>query len=237
MNRMACACHVAKEKNMTATMKLARPAATAIALIALMGIGAANAADVINEEPVPPAPMETPPVASWMGPYVGVTGGYGFAGRAKDTTFGNSMNTDGFVGGGFAGYNYDFGNNFVAGVEGDLGYSGVKGSNAGTEVKSGLDGSIRARLGYAVMPDVLLYGTAGGAGRKVSVTEGGVKDTNTALGWTAGVGADVKITQNIFGRAEYRYSDYGSDVYNTGGGARSVDTSDNKIMFGLGVSF
>lgn len=222
---------------MSARMKFARPAATAIALIALMGMSSAYAADVINEEPVPPAPMETPPVASWMGPYVGVVGGYGFAGRAKDTTFGNSMNTDGFVGGGFAGYNYDTGTGIVAGIEGDLGYSGVKGSNAGTEVKSGLDGSIRARLGYTVTPTILLYGTAGGAGRNVSVTEGGVKDSNTALGWTAGVGADVKITQNIFGRAEYRYSDYGSDVYNTGGGARSVDSSDNKILFGVGVNF
>lgn len=222
---------------MSAILKFSRPTATAIGLIALMGMSAANAADVIDETPVAPEAMETAPIASWMGPYVGVQGGYGFAGRAKDTTFGNSMNTDGFVGGGFAGYNYDTGTGIVAGIEGDLGYSGVKGSNAGTEVKSGLDGSIRARLGYTVTPTILLYGTAGGAGRNVSVTEGGVKDSNTALGWTAGVGADVKITQNIFGRAEYRYSDYGSDVYNTGGGARSVDSSDNKILFGVGVNF
>ena len=223
---------------MSARMNFARPTATAIGLIAMLGMSSAYAADVINEDPVPPsAPMEEAPVASWMGAYVGVAGGYGFAGNADDSTAGNSIDTDGFVGGGFVGYNYDTGMGIVAGIEGDLGYSGVEGSNAGTDVKSGLDGSIRARLGYTVTPQVLVYGTAGGAGKNVSVTEGGVKDTNTALGWTAGVGADVKITQNIFARAEYRYSDYGSDVYNTGSGARTVDSSDNKVLFGIGVNF
>lgn len=223
---------------MSAILKFSRPTATAITLIALMGMSAAHAADAIDYDPVPPAaPMEEAPVASWMGAYVGVAGGYAFGGRAKDTTFDNRIGTDGFVGGGFIGYNYDTGMGIVAGIEGDLGYNGADGSNAGTEVKSGLDGSIRARLGYTVTPDVLVYGTAGGAGKNVSVTEGGVKDENTALGWTAGVGTDVKITQNIFGRAEYRYSDYGSDVYNTGSGARSVDTSEHKVLFGVGVSF
>jgi outer membrane immunogenic protein len=223
---------------MSVLSKFARPGAAALAIAAFMGLNAANAADVINEDPVPPAPMEEAPVAStWTGAYVGVQGGYGFSGRAEDRTVGNKINTDGFVGGGFAGYNYDTGMGIVAGVEGDLGYSGVKGSNAGTEVKSGLDGSIRARLGYTVTPAVLLYGTAGGAGKNVSVTEGGIRDKNTALGWTAGVGADVKITQQVFGRVEYRYSDYGRDNYTTGSGTRSVDSSDNKIMFGLGVQF
>ena len=222
---------------MSARMKIALPAATAIGMIAMLGMNSAFAADVIDETPVAPEAMETAPIASWMGPYVGVQGGYGFAGNAKDRTFDNEIDTDGFVGGGFAGYNYDTGMGIVAGVEGDLGYSGVKGSNAGTEVKGGLDGSIRARLGYTVTPDVLVYGTAGGAGKKVSVTEGGVKDTNTALGWTAGVGADVKITQNVFARAEYRYSDYGKDTYFTGTGGREVDSKDHKVLFGLGVSF
>lgn len=222
---------------MSARDRILRPAAAALGLMALMGASAAFAADAVVTEAPPAAPMETLPVASWMGPYVGVTGGYGFAGRAHDKTTNNRIDTDGWLGHGFVGYNYDTGAGWVAGVEGDLGYSGVKGSNAGTEVKSGLDGSIRARLGYTVTPQILLYGTAGGAGRKVSVTEGGIKDSNTALGWTAGVGTDIKITDSVFARAEYRYSDYGSDNYLTGGGARRVDSSDNSIRFGIGVHF
>ena len=222
---------------MSTRMKLAFPAMTAIGMIAFMGMNAANAADVINEEPVPPGPMEEAPVASWSGPYLGIQGGYGFLGRAKDKTVDNEIDTDGFVGGAFAGYNFDTGTGIVAGVEGDIGYSGVKGSNAGTEVKSGLDGSIRARLGYTVTPQTLIYVTAGGAGKNVSVNEGGIKDEQTALGYTAGVGADVKVVRNIFARAEYRYSDYGTDTYNTGSGSREVDSSDHKVLFGLGVSF
>ena len=153
----------------------------------------------------------------------------------RTRTVGNSIDTDGFVGGGFVGYNYDTGMGIVAGIEGDLGYSGVKGSNAGTEVKSGLDGSIRARLGYTVTPTCCSTARPVARARTSRSPKAASRTSKTALGWTAGVGADVKITQNVFGRAEYRYSDYGSDTFNTGSGARSVDTSDNKVLFGLGV--
>jgi len=222
---------------MSFTTRKSRSLAATVGLVALMGVGAAHAADVVEQAPEPAMPMEEPPVASWTGAYAGLTLGYGFAGRANDRTTGNSISTDGFVGGAFVGYNYDTGTGIVAGLEGDVGYSGVDGSNAGTEVKSGVDGSLRARLGYAVSPQILLYTTAGGAAKRVSVTEGGIKDSNTAMGWTAGVGTDVKVTDNIFARAEYRYSDYGRDTYLTGSGLRDVDSRDHKVQFGVGFSF
>ena len=53
----------------------------------------------------------------------------------------------------------------------------------------------------------------------------------------AGVGADVKITEQVFGRVEYRYSDYGSSDFNTGAGDRSIDSSDNRVTFGIGMKF
>ncbi len=215
----------------------ARSTVGALALLTVMGVSAAHAADVVDEVPAPAMPMEEPPVASWGGAYAGATLGYGFSGEARDKTVGNTIETDGWLGGGFAGYNYDTGTGIVAGVEADLGYSGVRGSNAGTEVKSGMDGSLRARLGYAMTPEILVYGTAGGAGKRVSVTEGGVKDSATALGWTAGAGTEVKVTENMFVRGEYRYSDYGTDNFVTGSGARSVDSSDHKVQFGVGFHF
>lgn len=222
---------------MSARLKFAHPFAAALGLAALIGINAAHAADVVDQVPEPAAPMEELPVAAWTGPYIGAQIGYGFGGRSEDSVTGNRIDTDGVVGGGFAGYNFDTGSGIVAGIEGDIGYSGVQGSNAGVDVESGLDGSIRARLGYTVTPDVLIYGTAGGAAKRVSVAEGGIEDTNTALGWTAGVGTDVKFTQQVFGRVEYRYSDYGSDTYLTGSGPRDVDASDHKIQFGVGINF
>lgn len=220
---------------MKANLKLAP--ALALGLASLMYIVPASAADAITDVPAAPAaPMEEPPLNTWTGPYAGVTLGYSFSGESRDRTAGNSIGTKGFLGGGFAGYNYDVGG-VVVGAEADIGYSGVKGSNAGTSVKSGVEGSLRARIGYAVTPDVLVYGTAGGAAKNLKVTEGGASDSNAMLGWTAGVGTDVAITDQVFGRVEYRYSDFGKDTFNTGGGARSVDATDHRIQFGVGMKF
>ncbi len=221
---------------MKSRINFAWSTATALGLIAFMGMNAANAADVIMEEPPAPMPVEELPVASWAGPYVGLSAGYGFGGESEDESFGNSIDTDGFVGGAFAGYNWETGG-IVAGVEGDVGYSGVEGENAGTEVESGVEGSLRARLGYVVTPDVLLYTTAGGAAKQMEVTEGGVSDDNTMVGWTAGVGTDVKITEQVFGRVEYRYTDYGSEEFTTAGGSGDVDAKDHRITFGVGMKF
>lgn len=220
---------------MTTKLKFARPAAAALGILAFAASAPAFAADVVMEEPPAPAPIAELPVASWAGPYAGVNLGYGFSGRAREP--GNSISTDGFLGGAFVGYNYQMDNNLVLGAEGDLGYSGVKGNNAGTEAKAGVEGSIRARLGYAISPDILLYGTAGGAAQSLKVTEGGVSDRNTMLGWTAGAGTDIKFTDNVFGRVEYRYSDFGKESFTTGGGTRDVDSRDHRINFGVGMKF
>lgn len=222
---------------MQAKLKFARPLAAAFGLIALAGVFPASAADVVMEEPpVPAAPMEQPPLNTWSGPYAGVTLGYGFSGRVKDSDFNNTVSTNGFVGGGFAGYNLQM-DNFVAGVEGDIGYGGLKGDNANTEVKGGFNGSLRGRLGYAVTPDILPYLTAGGAAQSLKVSEGGVSDKNTMLGWTAGVGTDIKITEQVFGRVEYRYSDYGNKAFTTGSGTRDIDARDHRVQFGIGMKF
>jgi outer membrane immunogenic protein len=213
-----------------------RPAAAALGLVAFMGIsGMALAADAIEAPPEPAVPMEVPPVASWTGGYAGVTAGYGFAGQSDGK--GADVGTDGFLGGGFVGYNQELGNGVVLGGEGDIGYSGVEGSDNGVRVKSGVDGSLRARLGYTLTPDVLGYVTAGGAAKHMSVREGGEEDSATQLGWTAGVGTDVKLTEKVFGRVEYRYSDYGSAEFNTGSGTSKVDASDHRVNVGLGIQF
>lgn len=220
---------------MRITMKFARPAVAALGLIALAGMAPAYAADAVMEEPpAPAAPMELPPLNTWSGPYAGVSLGYGFAGHTNEP--GNDIGTDGFLGSGFAGYNYQV-DRFVMGVEGEFGYSGVEGSNAGTSSEGGMEGSLRARLGYSVTPGILLYATGGGAGRSVKLEEGGFSDRNTLYGWTAGAGADVKITERVFGRVEYRYTDFGSQDFTTGSGTRGVDANDQRVTFGIGMQF
>ena len=221
---------------MQANLKFARPLAAALGLTALVGVIPAYAADAIaTEEPPAPAPIAELPVASWAGPYAGLQIGYGFSGRTKIPDFDTRIKTDGFLGGAFAGYNWQQ-ENFVYGIEGDIGYNGESGTENGFKSKSGLEGSLRARLGYSVSPDILLYGTAGGAGKNQKIIDE-VADTSQSkgmFGWTAGAGADIKFTENVFGRVEYRYTDFGSATFDNIG---KVKSTDNRIMFGVGMKF
>ena len=216
---------------MQSNLKFA-PIAVALGLFALSGT--AFAADVVSEEPPAPAPVAELPVASWAGPYAGISAGYGFSGHAKVHDGGPDIKTKGFVGGVFGGYQWQQ-ENFVYGAEADLGYNGVKGDSGGVNSKGGFEGSLRARLGYAVTPEILLYGTGGGALKNQKISVPGDSDSNTMLGWTAGVGTDIKITDNVFGRVEYRYTDFGSKSFDSVG--TKVKESDNRVTFGVGMKF
>jgi len=221
------------------TVSSTRSLAAGAGLAALIAAFPAQAADVIVAEPPVPAavPMEEPPLNTWSGPYAGVSLGYAFGGETQDETFDNTIDTDGFVVGGFAGYNWQAGN-VVFGPEADLGYNFSDGSNAGMTSESGWEGSLRARLGYVVTPEILLYVTAGGAARQLELSTAVGSDSNTMLGWTAGAGADVMVTDNVFGRVEYRYTDFGSDSFSTGLPLSSeADDRDHRVTFGLGMKF
>ncbi|TPN79559.1 porin family protein [Mesorhizobium sp. CU2] len=207
------------------------PLAAALGLFAFAGT--AFAADVVSEEPPAPAPVAEQPVAAWAGPYAGVTLGYGFDGHANARDAGTNVKTKGFVGGVFGGYQWQQ-ENFVYGGEADLGYNGTKGDSNGISAKSGLEGSLRARLGYSVTPEILLYGTGGLAAKNQKIETAGTSDSNAMLGWTAGVGTDIKITDNVFGRVEYRYTDYGSKDFDNVG---NVKSKDNRVTFGVGMKF
>lgn len=215
--------------------KYGRPVAVLAGAAALFAAASAQAADVIMEEPPAPAAIETLPVASWAGAYAGAVASYGFSGKATGLA-GPDVDTDGFAGSGFAGYNWQT-NNFVYGIEGDVGYSGVEGRDGGNKVEGGLNGSIRARLGVAATDRVLIYGTAGGAAERTKVSNVLGDDDQTLLGYTVGAGVDAKLTDQVFGRVEYRYTDYGNETFNTGGFAQNVDTRDHKVSVGLGVKF
>ena len=213
--------------------------AGSVALAGLVAFAAvpAFAADMIEAAPEAPAPIYDEPVASWTGAYAGANIGGSFAGRAKDKTADNKIGTDGVSGSVFGGYQQDIGEGVVLGAEGEVGYSGVKGSNMGTSAKVGVEGSARARAGYAINQNVLPYVTGGVAARKLSVTEGGVKDSDAQIGWTGGAGVDVKLTSKVFARGEYRYSDFGTDTFSTGTGDRKVHGNDHRATLGVGMQF
>ncbi|MEX0346860.1 MAG: outer membrane protein, partial [Rhizobiaceae bacterium] len=76
-------------------------------------------------------------------------------------------------------------------------------------------GSVRAKVGYD-MGQYLPYVTAGVAFADVDYGGGPLGGpccgySSTAVGWTAGAGMNVAITEAIFGGFEYRYTDFGTE--------------------------
>lgn len=93
-----------------------------------------------------------------------------------------SFDANGWAGGLQVGYNWQFNPSWVAGVEADFTWSDIKGSssafaNVGGSPNSGIFnasqkvdwfGTVRARLGYLLTNDLLVYGTGGLAYGKVN---------------------------------------------------------------------
>jgi outer membrane immunogenic protein len=114
----------------------------------------------------------------------------------------NNGNNVGFIGGGQIGYNWQFYNSLVAGVEADIqGIAGNHGSRTvstvvpggsaysnysdnwfgATSVRGSLDylGTVRGRLGWLFTPTLLLYGTGG-------LAYGGVTLNSATQVWNTG---------------------------------------------------
>jgi outer membrane immunogenic protein len=197
----------------------------------LAASGAAYAADAVEQIPTAPVAMEAMPTFTWSGPYIGAHTGYGW-GNGDLQGFG-SENFDGWRLGAFAGYNWQFSSGFVAGVEGDVNYDwSDAGYGGGISVDNGFNGSVRGRLGYA-FDRTLIYAAGGWTATRVDLKAPGPNDSDTLNGWTIGAGIDHAFTDNIFGRLEYRYNDYGSGRLS----GADFDFNQNVIQVGIGVKF
>jgi outer membrane immunogenic protein len=108
--------------------------AAAVSAVAFTQIAAA--ADMPVKAPVAPVPA---PIYSWTGFYVGVHAGWGwssytvavtpspaFVSASGYETNSFDQNSDGFIGGGQIGYNWQFAPNWVIGIEGDISGAGIR---------------------------------------------------------------------------------------------------------------
>lgn len=196
---------------------------------------AAMAAD-LTEAPAPV--VEAPPVFVWTGGYVGLQGGGGWLNGDLSAPGGSaSQDFSGGLLGAFAGFNYQQGD-WVYGIEGDVSYNwndktfDIFGTS--TEVGTDVSGSIRGRVGYVLNDKALLYGTGGWAVTRGFVdVPGASKEKETFNGWTVGAGVDYSFTDSVFGRAEYRYNDYGDKDF----GGVNVDIDQHQFTVGVGVKF
>lgn len=195
------------------------------------------AADVV--EAPPPAPVAEIPLFTWTGAYIGIQGGYawGDASVTDPDLPVNGESANGGMLGGFIGYNWQAGSNFVIGAEADINalWNDQDVDFGGTTLSVGNDylASIRGRLGYA-WDRALIYGTGGVAFTNLSAeTDIGpftVDASDDFTGWTIGAGVDYAFTDNWFGRLEYRYYDFGdSDLFEN----TNFDVHFNTVTVGV----
>src|SRR5947207_7109025 len=172
-----------------------------VATGALVAAGSATAAD-LGTRPVykGPPPMVAPPVPafSWTGCFVGAHGGWGWgkkdvtetarSGPSTDSDVGTlsaGIDTSGAIFGGQIGCDYQFGGNFVIGIQGDFAGARITGDTAGlpqrphpftsnvfqgtseaahTHVRTDWLASITGRLGFTGwLPHTLFYVKGGAA--------------------------------------------------------------------------
>jgi outer membrane immunogenic protein len=184
------------------------------ALAGLTIVSAAQAADLPRRATMPAkAPIYAAPY-SWTGAYLGINGGYGWGSGDNTVPFSTgSFDVNGGVVGGTLGYNFQSGA-AVFGLEGDIDWSGIKGSTAcgGTscETSNTWLGTARGRLGYAA-GNFLPYITGGAAFGNIKNSIAGFGDaSDTKLGWTVGGGVEAAINGPWSAKVEYLYVDLGS---------------------------
>lgn len=208
---------------------------TALAAV-LCVMGTASAAD-LGRMPVK-APAMVQPVDVFSGFYVGAHLGYGWGAR-------DDSDTDGVIGGGQLGYNWQI-QNWVLGLEGQMSGSGMKGNTAipGASIATDINwlGSVTGKLGYVVAPTTMLYAKGGVAFADYDYTATVLGVTSSAgktrTGWTVGAGLEWAFAPNWSTFAEYQYYDFGSDTFNfTGLAAADLDSSVHTVKVGVNYRF
>jgi outer membrane immunogenic protein len=182
----------------------------------------------------------------WTGLYLGANIGFGgdrfvypFSAAAVGggAAFGGSVSitSEGVLGGGQVGYNWEFPNNFLLCFETDFDGAAIRGKatattggpfGAAAEVGSRINyiGTVRARVGYA-WDRFLVYGTGGlaygqvNSSASVAVGAGGgggqilASQNSGRIGWTAGGGFEYAITKTLTVKTEYLSSILGHPLH------------------------
>ncbi|HTJ56016.1 MAG TPA: outer membrane protein [Devosiaceae bacterium] len=220
-------------------MKISSKLMLTTAVVVAFSTGGAFAADL--SIPAQPAPPVVAAPTNWDGPYIGASIGYGW-GTSNLTynpnpAFNDNASPNGWLIGAQLGYNFHLADQLVAGVEGNIDWVNLNDSfanNPADNFRVNWEGSIRARLGVDVA-NILPYIEAGVAFANADANLLGVSTNNTHTGWTAGVGVEFMVAQQLSINAEYRYSDFGSQDF--GSNANSIHLTDNTFRLGLNYHF
>jgi outer membrane immunogenic protein len=200
-----------------------RFAIVAAMIAATPGAHAAEKAAATNTKP----PAYAAPAYDWTGFYIGGHAGGAFAIGDGFTTstmvVTGSRDAPGFTGGGQFGADYQFAQNWVVGLEGQVAaLSGIHHNftDGGDSFRdsNGWLASVTGRLGYAWGP-YLAYAKAGGAFRDdgFDLTDSGYPPPMTitatdhaGAGYTIGGGLEYMLSPAWSAKVEYQYYDFGT---------------------------
>lgn len=184
-----------------------------IMIAALCATTAAHAADTATSS------------YDWSGAYIGIQAGGRWAetdtqARGNITMAPGAIKPEGGLLGSYAGYNFQLGG-IVIGAEAGVIINTISsyrdiGDNYRIKDSAKTLASINARLGYAI-DRTLIYGSAGytraryGSEHHKDLTVESY--SNSLNGYNIGIGAEYAFTDNIIGRAEYRYFNFGKQKF------------------------
>ena len=180
-----------------------------VAASALFIASPALAADMtIPYTPAPMAPMAMP-ASDWSGIYAGIHAGYGWGRTDIDS---DEFDASGWLAGGQIGFRQQM-DVFVLGLQTDLSIANL--SVDDDFASADWYGSTTIRAGVAATDSVLIYALGGIAYTGVTAIDpfDSAEISNTHVGWTAGLGAEVALTDNISVFGEYAYSALGEQTY------------------------
>jgi high affinity Mn2+ porin len=222
----------------------------------ILSIGSAGA--VLSWLPAVAAdlPLKAPPLTAlydWTGFYVGGHVGYGDAGFGPGTNplqqqavfFPHSAT--GLFAGYQLGYNHQFANRVVLGIEADATFTSPTDVPAVTptpfHTTLNYVGTVRGRVGYA-FDRFMPYVTGGFAWGHTHINVN--DDAGDALfpvdhyqtGWTAGLGAEFAVSGNWSAKAEYEYVALSRQVYDlSGAGPPNVNVDPRVHLLKVGLNY
>lgn len=193
----------------------------------------------------------TPSSNPWTGLFVSTSVGYGWSDSSQKLSFdgfpiaSTSFSADGAIGAAGVGYDWALSNNFVLGVFGDYTFGGIDDTYSldGQPLTGRYDNiwSAGARAGYIVLPNTMLFATGGYTNADFEAGSDVGSESKNLDGFFVGGGIERQLSDNLFFKAEYRYSNFGTWTEACDcefGTIRSdVDSEVHSIRFGIALKF
>lgn len=201
------------------------------------------------------------PQVSWTGLYIGASGGAGaVVNRIEIEDLGDldfdGVGGEGILGSLMAGFNWQVGNQFVIGIQGDIGLADLKSEldldvlggfftlNADAKLDWFADASLRA--GWLPSPETLIYVIGGYSYAHYKIDgdltldigdgfEADFDEDQDYDGYHVGAGIESMLTENLTARVEYRFTQYGKEDWGIDG--LDVEPSSHTGTIGIAWLF